>query len=78
MTLLAEVPRAASGVEVVFHNAYDFGRGDPQDVASDDRSGTHRIIDDEHCHLVTSRAINPDELPILEQALAGVRRVETD
>jgi hypothetical protein len=76
MTLLAEVARGTSGVKIMLDDSYDFRGCDPEDVTCDDRSGTHRIIDDEHRHLVTPGSVDPDELPVLEQPSLRVRGMQ--
>src|SRR5450759_1475455 len=76
--LLSEVACTASRVEVVLHDAYNFCRGDAQDVAGDDVSRAHRIIDDQYRQLVTPRAVNPHELAVLEQTHARIGRVQSN
>src|SRR6266705_60480 len=68
--LLSEVVRAAPGVEVVLDDANDLRWGNPENVAGYDVTGTHRIIDDQHRQLVTSWSINPDQLPVFDQAFS--------
>src|SRR5689334_21898096 len=76
--LLSEVARTSSGVEIVLHDA-NFLRGrDAKNVTGDGASRTHRIIDDQHGQVVTSRAIYPNELAVFEQTLARLGRVKTD
>ena len=76
MPLLSEVPFASARVEIVLDDAYDFSWGDAEDVARDDISRTNRIIDDQHCQLVTSRAIYPYKLTVLEQPLPRFSRMQ--
>src|SRR5471032_2125016 len=74
--LLSEVACAASRVEIVLDDAYNLCWGDAQDVAGNDASRAHRIIDDQHRQLVTPRAVDPDELAVLEQTPARIARVQ--
>src|SRR5450759_511967 len=76
--LLSEVACAASGVEVVLDDAYNFCRGDAQDVAGDDASRANRIIDEQYRQLVTPRAVNPHELAVLEQTPARIRGMQAN
>ena len=42
----------------------------------DDVPGWNRIIDDEHRQIVTPRSVNPHELPVFQQTLQGIRRMQ--
>jgi hypothetical protein len=75
---LSEVSCAASGIEIVFHDADDLRWSDAWNVARDDVTETHRIIDDQPRQLVTAGTVNPDELPVHQQASLGFGWVESD
>src|SRR6266849_2264555 len=76
--LLSEVACSSPGVEIVLDDPNNLRWGDAQDVARDDISRVYRIIDDQHCQLVTPRAVNPDELAILEQTPARVSGMQAN
>ena len=69
--LLSEIARTSSGVEIVLDDPHSFRGCDAKNVTRDNVTWTDRIIDDQHCQLVTSRAINPDELAVFQQTFAG-------
>src|SRR5712671_4707957 len=75
IALLTEVAGAAACVEVVLDYAHDLRRRNSQDVPRYDISRRDRIIDDEHRQFVTPRSVHPDQLAILEQTFARLRRV---
>src|SRR5450759_248577 len=76
--LLSEVACAASRVEIVLDDAYNLRWSDAKDVAGNDVSRAHRIIDDQYRQLVTPRSVNPHQLAVLEQTPARIGRVQSN